>query len=69
MSIDELISTFQNEKDLQNVEMITSQACSSSSLGCIYKTLTPSQATIEETVKLGLLEDFGRIIVRSTLSD
>lgn len=70
MSIDELIATFQNEKDLpNNVEIITSQSCSSSSLGCIYKKLTPSQATIEETVKLGLLEDFGRIIVRLTLSD
>ena len=69
MSIDELISTFQNEKDLQNVEIITSQPCSSSILGCMYKKLTPSQATIEETVKLGLLEDFGRIIVRLTLSD
>jgi hypothetical protein len=69
ISVDELISTFQNEKDLQNVEIITSQSCSSSSLGCIYKKLTPSQATIEETVKLGFLEDFGRIIVRSTLSD
>ena len=69
MSIDELISTFQNEKDMQNVEIITSQPCSSSSLGCIYKKLTPSQATIEETVKQGLLEDFGRIIVRSTLTD
>jgi hypothetical protein len=69
ISVDELISTFQNEKDLQNVEIITSQSCSSSSLGCIYKKLTPSQATIEETVKLGLLVDFGRIIVRSTVSD
>ena len=69
ISVDELISTFQNEKDLQNVEIITSQSCSSSSLGCIYKKLTPSQATIEEIVKLGLLVDFGRIIVRSTVSD
>jgi hypothetical protein len=68
LSVENLVSSFQDET-AQNVEILVSQPCETSSMGCVYRNLPPSKLTLEEAVKQGLLEDFGRIIVRLTSSD
>jgi len=67
-SVENLASTFQDEKAKNVVEIVVSQPCKASSIGCVYQNLLPSKLTLEEAVKQGLLEDFGRIIVRLTSS-
>eukprot|EP00986_Skeletonema_menzelii_P002682 scaffold747_cov145-Skeletonema_menzelii.AAC.8 len=62
-SIEQLVSTFQ-DKCAHNVEILVPQPSETSSLGCVYLQITPPNLTVNDAMKRGLLEDFGRIIVR-----
>ena len=64
-TIEQLSSTFQ-DKNAQIVEILAPQPSESSSLGCVYQQISPTNLTVDTAVKKGLLEDFGRIIVRLT---
>ena len=67
-SVEHLVSSFQDKK-AQHVEIFVSRPCEASSIGMVYQTLPPSNLTLGDVVEQGLLEDFGRIIVRLTSSD
>ena len=67
-SVEHLVSSFQDKK-AQHVEIFVSRPCEASSIGMVYQTLPPSNLTLGDVVEQGLLEDFGRIIVRVTSSD
>ncbi len=64
-SVEQLASIFQ-EENVASVEILVPQPCEPSSLGCVYQQMTPANLALEEAMKRGLLEDFGRIIVRVT---
>ena len=67
-TIECVASTFCDKKS-QSVEILVSRPCETSNLGCVYQQLSQHNMTLEDAIKKGMLEDFGRIIVRLTVSE